>query len=1412
MKNIYRFGLILVVGIVCIGSVFAQTGTPQYLYTPSSVNTGNSTPLAFQTDNRSQILFPGGIFPGAPSGLGIAAVYFKIYAGISPPTSQPHTTYKVTAGNVPGVNILTTSSFANIANLTEVINTPGYTYNNMVGGQFLKIPFNTIAPYDPTQPLLLDFQWTGRTAANWYLDCNSVAQAGFSNSYAASPTATAPTAVQSYVYIFGVDLVALPSSIPKIPPLANFKAMNDADTLWTGSPSVLVNTSSYSDTNYWQITGYNSSSANGPWSPYTNANDILQTNNRGTWLDTVVNKVNLYYTFPTAGYYRVKLFTTNKYGTSFVEKSIYVSNPLRKPKALFFSSKRQLAVYDRSQFSDLSYDGPTKWKWWLDPPCYTCGLYKNEFFYNGSKNDTAGTPYLVAADPGMYKVCLAVSNAMGADTLCQNAYIRVIPGFQMCNGSDTAGTTSEGAVMPTLTNNASMQYVASGCAQGFRIAPCADTITVTLERLRLRKNGGSSAPGDSLYIKTSLLPGAQILRRWGGNDINAYKDSLKTFRFVGQNVYITYVPVAPNTPSTIVNDSGFLIRWSSTAATYPTPVAAFTSPDTIYSGYRVVFQNQSSGKYVNYAWDTNDDGVFGKDKPSLGIDSTTVNPSMVYNVSVATSKTVCLKSYNCVSSDTVCKTFLVLPTSLAPFADFTVNKTTGLTTDTFALYDMSFNGANQWKWRFEPNNLSYLGGTDSTSQNPIVFLHTNTNYSVTLTATNAFGNSSKKKTNYITTISYPSPGSQFTPTSSVEDFGIVRVTLIGNIGRIDTTTSLKPTDGSAYQPMYNLSKTTVFRGGKYTVDVYRGNDPQDSMNLRVWLDFNRNANYLDAGETLISEDRKLKVKYSTEFTVPANASLGVSRMLVGASAAFSTITPYSATLGVYEEHGVTIGKDNVKPVITLVGPAVAKTEINLPYIDAGATAMDNIEGNISTRMVKISDVDVTHVGYYTVRYVVSDYYGNISDTVTRTVQVELNQTGPKITLNGSDTVILEVRKDSYTDAGATAKDNNGNDISSSLLITNNLDTANVGIWNYTYSVSDAYGFIATKQRIIIVRDSEKPSIHTRTINDTNLVVHQIKTPFDENVYLRVDDNYWTNLVPVRTANSNPIDIEKQGIYSLSYLATDGSGNVSELYTLNVKVTNTFKPVIALVGSSDVTVKVYSNYNDPRAVAKDYFNNPVQVDITYDNVNFNSLGEYKRTYTATDEFLNQQSVDRVIKVKDLDAPVITVLGENPVVVVMGTKTEAQIMELIDANPSSIKVTDNYDSHPTISDNSKVITLNKPGTYQINYDAVDASGNKAQQKQRFLQLLPSTGIAQLQNVSDGLNVYPNPGKGIFNLELGKGEIRNVKVFSITGSLVKEFTFDKLSGTTQIDLSNEKDGMYLIRVDGTDRVFTTKVTISK
>ncbi|MFN9519384.1 MAG: GEVED domain-containing protein, partial [Bacteroidota bacterium] len=154
-----------------------------------------------------------------------------------------------------------------------------------------------------------------------------------------------------------------------IPPLANFDFTLGQDTIWQNTPSTLVNISSGADRNYWDITGYNPTTPSGTWTPVsiTGARQCLNVNMCG--IDTLSNPVNFRYTFTQAGYYRVRLSCLNQFGTSFMEKAIFVSAPLRKPKAQFFADRRILGVYDQVQLYDLTTNGPSFWQWYMDPPC-----------------------------------------------------------------------------------------------------------------------------------------------------------------------------------------------------------------------------------------------------------------------------------------------------------------------------------------------------------------------------------------------------------------------------------------------------------------------------------------------------------------------------------------------------------------------------------------------------------------------------------------------------------------------------------------------------------------------------------------------------------------------------------------------------------------------------------------------------------------------------------------------------------------------------------------------------------------------------------------------------------------------------------------------------------------------------------
>ena len=93
--------------------------------------------------------------------------------------------------------------------------------------------------------------------------------------------------------------------------------------------------------------------------------------------------------------------------------------------------------------------------------------------------------------------------------------------------------------------------------------------------------------------------------------------------------------------------------------------------------------------------------------------------------------------------------------------------------------------------------------------------------------------------------------------------------------------------------------------------------------------------------------------------------------------------------------------DNISPVITLNGDENVSVYINQTYSELNATAIDNVDGNITTNIVIGGSVDTTVIGVYTLTYTIRDSAGNESN-VTRTVNI-LNHvpvaTAQTITLN-----------------------------------------------------------------------------------------------------------------------------------------------------------------------------------------------------------------------------------------------------------------------------------------------------------------------------------------------------------------------------------------------------------------------------
>lgn len=81
-----------------------------------------------------------------------------------------------------------------------------------------------------------------------------------------------------------------------------------------------------------------------------------------------------------------------------------------------------------------------------------------------------------------------------------------------------------------------------------------------------------------------------------------------------------------------------------------------------------------------------------------------------------------------------------------------------------------------------------------------------------------------------------------------------------------------------------------------------------------------------------------------------------------------------------------VNVDKEKPTITMLGQSTVDLEIGDSYTDAGATATDNKDGDITSKIITISNVNITEAGHYTVNYVVSDNSGN-KRSVSRIVNV-----------------------------------------------------------------------------------------------------------------------------------------------------------------------------------------------------------------------------------------------------------------------------------------------------------------------------------------------------------------------------------------------------------------------------------------
>jgi PKD repeat protein len=174
------------------------------------------------------------------------------------------------------------------------------------------------------------------------------------------------------------------------------------------------------------------------------------------------------------------------------------------------------------------------------------------------------------------------------------------------------------------------------------------------------------------------------------------------------------------------------------------PNAAFSaSPTSGNSPLNVTFTDKSTGSPTSWKWNFGD-----------GTNSTVENPSHIYNNKGTYHVTLTVK--NAIGKDALTKyNYITVSDPLkAPIANFSAFPKTGITPLKVLFTDKSTGIHNSWKWTFGD-------GHTSKDKNPVHIYSQEGKYNVSLTVSNAAGNNTTTKSNYIVVNALKAPVAAF---------------------------------------------------------------------------------------------------------------------------------------------------------------------------------------------------------------------------------------------------------------------------------------------------------------------------------------------------------------------------------------------------------------------------------------------------------------------------------------------------------------------------------------------------------------------------------------------------------------------------------------------------------------------------
>lgn len=267
-----------------------------------------------------------------------------------------------------------------------------------------------------------------------------------------------------------------------------------------------------------------------------------------------------------------------------------------------------------------------------------------------------------------------------------------------------------------------------------------------------------------------------------------------------------------------------------------------------------------------------------------------------------------------------------------------------------------------------------------------------------------------------------------------------------------------------------------------------------------------------------------------------------------------------------------------------------------------------------------------------------------------------------ITLNGSSKETIEYGN-TYTEQGATATFNMpaSKNVPLNVTIKGSVDSSKLGTYHIHYKAEKGI-FSAQKSREVKIVDTKAPIIE---LNKIDGYYPKTGETYQEEGFTATD-NYDGDITSKikRTEDKNVI----------TYTVSDSSGNKTSVQR-TIEYNDGIAPTITLNGDSDITIKAGTRFEDPGCTAKDSHGNDISDSVSIsDNISTYRAGTYTITYSVTDKFGNEASIDRTVTVEAVKQTATTSSGNKVVYLTFDDGPGAHTQQLLDIlDKYNIKVT-------------------------------------------------------------------------------------------------------------------------------------------